>query len=421
MVALADTSDRAVLAALFDSVPMTRPELAGRTSLSRPTISEAVRRLVQTGLIVDAGVRRGRRGRVPTYYRLAPTAGYVVGLDIGGDNLRVTVADIGGVVRFQRREATTATGASRVAGQAARMTASAARAVGDQFGPLRRVGVSAPGVVHADGRTMSVAHNLGEDGPFDLLTPLEARIEAPIALDNNVNLAALGERWRGHARGVATFAFLAVGAGIGMGLVHNGELVRGAHGAAGEVAYLPLPGSVPPAQRVGHGKEPLAAEAGGYGILAALKARKSWPGIRPLTVRDLFEQAGAGIPAACELVEAEAQQLGLTVASACAVFDPELVVLGGGVGSNPLLLPTVRDTVNAHVPFPPRIETSALGEAASLTGALFVALDAARTDLLRAVGGPEGGGRDARDAGAQHVTAGRAARARRKPASSPAA
>ncbi|MDZ5441588.1 ROK family transcriptional regulator [Micromonospora sp. 4G57] len=386
-----DSSGRMVLAALLDSVPMTRPELASRTSLSRPTISEVVRRLVEIGLIVDAGVRRGRPGRVPTYYRLAPTAGYVVAVDVGGDNLRVAAADMSGTVCFEQRQATRGVGAGRVAAQVARMIASATNAVGEQLGPLRRVGVSAPGAVHADGRTMSAARNLGEDGPFDLITPLEARVDAPIVLENNVNLAALGERWRGHARDVATFAFLAVGAGIGMGLVHNGELVRGAHGAAGEVAYLPLPGSVPPGQRAGRGKAQLADEAGAYGVLAALDARRSWPGTRPSSVEELFAQAAAGAPAARDLVEAEARQLGLTIASACAIFDPELVVLGGGVGRNPLLLPTVRDTVNAYAPFPPRIETSALGEAASLTGALFVALQAARAELLRAVSGPDGG------------------------------
>ncbi|SCG73288.1 ROK family transcriptional regulator [Micromonospora inositola] len=386
-----DSSGRLVLAALLDSVPMTRPELANRTSLSRPTISEVVRRLVDTGLIVDAGVRRGRPGRVPTYYRLAPTAGYVVAVDVGGDNLRVAAADMSGALCFEQRQATRATGAIRVAVQVARMITAATKAVGDQLGPLRRVGVSAPGAVHADGRTMSVARNLGEEGSFDLITPLEARVDAPIVLENNVNLAALGERWRGHAREVGTFAFLAVGAGIGMGLVHDGELVRGAHGAAGEVAYLPLPGSVPPGQRVGRGREQLADEAGAYGVLAALDARRSWPGTRPSSVEELFAQAATGVPAARDLVEAEARQLGLTIASACAIFDPELVVLGGGVGRNPLLLPTVRETVNAYAPFPPRIETSALGEAASLTGALFVALQAARAELLRVVSGSDGG------------------------------
>lgn len=310
MFVTGESADRSVLATLFTGTPLTRPELATHTGLSRPTISEAVRRLVETGLIVPAGVRRGGLGRIPTYYRLAATAGYVVAVDIGGDNLRIAIADLGGTVRYDRRQPTRATGARRVAAQAARMVHEATAVVADAFGPLRRVGVSAPGVIHADGRTMSIAHNLGDDGPFDLLTPLEAGLDVPVVLDNNVNLAALGERWRGHARDVRTFAFLAVGAGIGMGLVHNGELVRGAHGAAGEVAYLPLPGVVPQRERVGHGRELLAAEAGGYGMLAALRARRSWPGQRPTTVAELFTQAAAGVPAAVELVEAEARQIG---------------------------------------------------------------------------------------------------------------
>jgi predicted NBD/HSP70 family sugar kinase/biotin operon repressor len=385
MLVAGDSADRSVLATLFTGVPLTRPELATQTGLSRPTISEAVRRLVETGLIVPAGVRRGGLGRIPTYYRLASTAGYVVAVDIGGDNLRIAVADLGGTVQYEHRQPTRATGARRVAAQTARMVHEATAAVGNAFGPLRRVGVAAPGVIHADGRTMSIAHQLGEDGPFDLLTPLEAGLDAPVVIDNNVNLAALGERWRGHARDVTTFAFLSVGAGIGMGLVHNGEVVRGAHGAAGEVAYLPLPGVLPRLERVGHGKELLAAEAGGYGMLAALAARRSWPGRRPATVAELFAQAAAGVPVAAELVDAEARQLGLTVASACVVFDPELVVLGGGIGSNPQLLPAVREAVGMVVPFPPRVETSALGDIASLTGALSIALDGARTELLRSV------------------------------------
>ena len=377
----------AVLGVLFDSAPLTRPELADRTGFSRPTVAEAVRRLEQGGLIVEAGVRRGGLGRVPTCYRLAPGAGYVLAVDIGGNNLRIAVADLTGTVHAERRQATRGTGAGQVAAQTARMIGSAVRATGDRLGPLRRVGVSAPGVIHADGRTMSTAHNLGDDGPFDLLTPLEKAVDAPVMLDNNVNLAALGERWRGYAKDVATFAFLAVGAGIGMGLVHNGEVLRGAHGAAGEVAYLPLPGTLPPAQRPGRGRELLAGEAGGYGMLAGVTARRAWPGPRPSTVEELFAQAAAGIAPAQELVEAEARQLALTVASTCAVFDPELVVLGGGIGSNAALLPLVRDTVATLVPFPPRLETSALGEVASLTGALSIALVAAREDLLGRVRG----------------------------------
>ncbi len=368
----------AILSVLFDSDPMTRPELADRTGFSRPTVADAVRRLVDYGLLAETGVRRGGLGRVPTCYGIAGTAGYVIAVDIGGSNLRVAVADLTGTVHVERRQATRGTGERQVAEQTARMVRDAVRDTGSVLGPLRRVGVAAPGVIHADGRTMSTAHNLGDDGSFDLLTPLEAAVDAPVVLDNNVNLAALAERWRGHGAGATTFAFLAVGAGIGMGLVHNGEILRGAHGAAGEVAYLPLPGAVPHAERAGHGRELLAAEAGGYGMLAAVQAYRSWEGPRPSTVEELFDQSAAGIPAARELVEAEAHQLALTIASTCAVFDPELVVLGGGIGSNPQLLPLVRKGIAALVPFPPRLESSALGGAASLTGALRIALDGAR-------------------------------------------
>jgi glucokinase len=377
-----DSTAGAILSVLFDSEPLTRPELAARTGFSRPTVADAVRRLVDIGLLDEAGVRRGGLGRIPTCYRVAGNAGYVIAVDIGGNNLRVAVADLTGTVHLEWRQATRGTGARQVAEQTARMIRDAVREAGTGLGPLRRVGVAAPGVIHADGRTMSTAHNLGDDGPFDLLTPLEAAVDAPVVLDNNVNLAALAERWRGHGAGVTTFAFLAVGAGVGMGLVHNGEILRGAHGAAGEVAYLPLPGAVPHAQRPGHGRELLAGEAGGYAMLAAVAAYPDWDGPRPSTVEELFSQAGAGVPAARELVAAEAHQLGLTVASTCAVFDPELVVLGGGIGSNPLLLPVVRETVAALVPFPPRLESSALGEAASLTGALRIALDGAREELV---------------------------------------
>jgi predicted NBD/HSP70 family sugar kinase len=375
------TAAGAVLATLFDSEPLTRPELAEKTGFSRPTVADAVRRLLDGGLISEAGVRRGGLGRVPTCYRVAPTAGYVLAVDIGGNNLRVAVADLAGTPHREQRQATRGTGAREVAAQTARMIRAAVRATGTRLGPLRRVGVSAPGVIHSDGRTMSTAHNLGDDGPFDLLTPLEAAVDAPVVLDNNVNLAALGERWRGHAGAVTTFAFLAVGAGIGVGLVHNGEILRGAHGAAGEVAYLPLPGSLPPGERPGHGRERLASEPGGYGMLAAIQARDGWDGARPSTVEELFTQAAQGVRPAREIVEAEARQLALTVASTCAVFDPELVVLGGGIGSNTQLLPLVRETVHALVPFPPRLESSALGEVASLTGALRIALDGAREEL----------------------------------------
>ncbi|MGH3319005.1 MAG: ROK family transcriptional regulator [Streptosporangiaceae bacterium] len=375
-------SERAVLHALFEQGAVTRPELADHTGLSKPTVSEAIRRLVAVGLVGEAGRRRGRPGRVATYYSIERGAGFVVGVDIGGENLRVAVADLAGERLYERRQATRSGGASAVTHQAAVMMADARAAVGHAAGPLRRACVSIPGVVHSRSHRVSQAYNIGEDDEFELLEPLRDALGAPITLENNVNLAALGEQQAGLGRDVPTFAFISVGAGIGMGLVYNGKLVRGANGAAGEVAHLPL--TLGPAQRR-HGRAQLEAEAGGYRMLAEVRGR-DWPGTRPDSVEELFAQAAAGNPAACELVEDEGKLIGLTVASACLVFDPALVVLGGGVGHNPMLLPIVRDTASAIAPFPPRVEISSLGERASLEGALAVALRTARHDLLEAAG-----------------------------------
>lgn len=381
MASNGDSPSRMVLSVLLSGDPLTRPELAERTALSKPTISEAVRRLERLGLTRATGTRRGMPGRVPTYYGVAPDAGFVVAVDIGGDNLRTGATDLTGIELAGRRGATPARGAAPVIDATIEMIEATIADVGAEHGPLRRLVVSAPGVVHPDGRTVSAAYNLGESGPFDLVTPIVAAIGHPVWLDNNVNMAALGERWRGLGAQVPTFVFVAVGAGIGMGLVHHGELFRGAHGAAGEVAYLPLHGRPAAVRHTGRGRDLLSAEAGGYRMLARAAGR-DWRGDAPRSVAEIFQRAAAGERVARRLVDDEGRQIGLTVASACAVFDPELVVLGGGVGSNPALLPMVSRVVTGLVPFPPRVEISGLGEVASLTGALSVAVDRAHADLL---------------------------------------
>lgn len=377
----ADSPVRQVLRVLLDGPALTRPELAARTGLSKPTISEAVRRLEDTGVVGATGVRRGQPGRVPVYYGLAPGAGFVVAVDIGGDNLRVRAADLLGNELAACRRATPTDGAATAIRATIEMITDVLAEAGTAHGGLRALVMSAPGVVHVDGRTVSAAYNLGEDGPFDLVTPIERAVGGPVEVDNNVNMAALGERWRGHGVDVPTFAFVAVGAGIGMGLVHRGELVRGAHGAAGEVAYLPLHGRPSAIRRTGHGRELLSAEAGGYRMLARA-GRLAWDGDAPGSVAEIFARAEAGDRAARTLVRDEGRRIGLTVASACAVFDPELVVLGGGVASNPQLLPLVAQSTRSLVPFPPRIEISRLGDVASLTGALAVAVTRAHDRLL---------------------------------------
>jgi predicted NBD/HSP70 family sugar kinase len=230
------------------------------------------------------------------------------------------------------------------------------------------------------GRVTSLAYNVAPEGGFDPLEVIRDRFELPVLVENNVNLAAVGEKWFGLARGVSTMVFIAIGAGIGMGIVINDELVRGAHGAAGEIGYLPLVGDpFNPRHRLHGGLED---EIGAAGIVAAFNERRGPEDPELSTVHEVFELAGAGSAAARSVVDHVASRLGTAIATVCAILDPQLVVLGGGIGASPLLLRPVRGSAAALVPITARIETSLLGERAALQGAIAVALHAARTMLL---------------------------------------
>jgi predicted NBD/HSP70 family sugar kinase len=376
-------SDRDVLRALFDSGPITRPELAALLGLSKPTVSGCIRRLQRAGLLAEIGPRRGQPGRAPACYRVDPAAGFVIGVDVGGTNLRVVVGDVLGGTMAEEQRRTAATGSRRVVRQIGHLTGEMLDHLELKGGSPLAVAVSTPGVIHPVTRRISYAYNIGQSDEFDLLGPLTELFDAPLLVENNVNCAALGEQRLGAGRDVSHFAFVSIGAGVGMGLIQDGRLVRGTHGAAGEIGYLPLAADpfAPEHRRRGA----LEDEASAAGILNMAGRRDDWPSGPPESVQELFALAAEGCAPAAAVVHAEGRLIGMGVAALCTVVDPQLVVLGGGIGSNPLLLPAVQATVESIMPFPPRIETSQLGGAASLYGAVALALASARESLFHRV------------------------------------
>jgi predicted NBD/HSP70 family sugar kinase len=235
-------------------------------------------------------------------------------------------------------------------------------------------------VDQASGRVTSLAYNVAPDGGFDPLEVIRDRFDLPVLVENNVNLAAVGEKWFGLARGVSTMVFISIGAGVGMGIIIGDKLVRGAHGAAGEIGYLPLVGDPYDPRHRRHGG--LEDEVGAAGIVAAYNERRRPDDAELASVHEVFGLAETGNAAARSVVDHVASRLGAAVATVCAMLDPELVVLGGGIGGSPLLLRPVRGSAAALVPITARIETSLLSENAALQGAIAVALHAARASLL---------------------------------------
>ena len=378
---LRDLGDQAVLHGVFAAGPITRPEIAIATGLSKPTVSSAIARLEKAGLVRADGARAGARGRSPIAYVVSDRAGFTVGCEITDSTTHALAADLFGEPLARREAATPAGDGAAVAARATELVEEVIAAARPGSGEPLAVGLSVPGVVEPDsGRVICLAHHVVADGAFDPAALLRERLGIPVHADNDVNLAALGERAFGVARDVSTLVYVAVATGIGMGIVIDDALVRGAHGAAGEIGYLPL--AADPFDPRHHARGGLEDEIGAAGVLAA-HTRALAPGAPPAAdAPAVLERAAAGEPAARAVVSDVAARIATAIATVCAVVDPELVVLGGAIGASPLLLGPVRAAVAELAPAPVRIEVTALRGRASLHGALGIALRAARRRLL---------------------------------------
>ncbi|GIJ04406.1 ROK family transcriptional regulator [Spirilliplanes yamanashiensis] len=356
---LREATDRRLLDETIRRGRATRAELADATGYSRPTVSEAVKRLVAAGLLDATGLQEtGRRGRVGTFHSLGARAGWVLALELDQSGPHARAADLAGRPLADHRRPPTAPGDVAALVASARAVVAALTAeVGPHRGPLRAAGVSVANPV--DPRTHEIVALPGTPFPEGVLSPAEllGDLGAPVLVDNDVNLATLAEHRAGAAAGAESFAYVFVGAGLGVGLYLGDRLVRGAHGLAGEIGYLPAAGPVT-----------LAGE-----LAAAGFGRSDAPSNDIAAALAVLDR-GPADPALAHLTGAVSR----AIASVAAVVDPELILLGGPVGTHPALLPPVRDALRGLFPGPTRLAHGALGTGAPLQGALHLALDHAR-------------------------------------------
>lgn len=369
---LREITDRAVIDEVIARGRVTRSELSTLTGISKPTISESARRLETAGLLHATGPRSGHRGRVAIYYELAPQAGWVLSLDVDPDGVHTRSADLAGEAFDDHDHPPVAAGDVVAMVRRVRSAVRRSQKIGTaRHGELRAVALSVANAV--DPATSQILALPNTPFPEGLLDPAEIfgdLVRAPLLVDNDINCAALAEHRDGRAMGEDNFAYLFIGAGFGMGLYANGRMVRGAHGLAGEIGYL--------ATATGPAKySTLVAALGKQGFGAPDSSAMDVPTIR----RSLAEKRKAD-SAAAHAVQALGATIGQIIVATCAVVDPDLVLLGGPLGRHPALLDTARSTAASLFPSPVRIELGELGEAASLQGALHLALDHARRHLI---------------------------------------
>jgi predicted NBD/HSP70 family sugar kinase len=369
---LRDITDRAVLEQVLTNGEVTRAELSAATGISKPTISESVRRLCAAGRLSVLGTRTGLRGRVATIYHLAGDVGWVLALQLDQDGIALRASDLAGNSLQEARYPSVAPGdADALAGSLYQAVDRALANAGDR-GPLGAVVVSVANAVDpVNHQVIEIPNSPFPEGFLQPSAVLAELVEAPVLIENDVNLSALAERRSGAGATVGSFAYLHVGAGFGLGLYIGDGLVRGAHGMAGEIGYLPV-GAACEMDQVS-----LAEMFAQQGF-----ARSDGPANDLDVLRAVFDAGARSDPAGLRMISTISALLGQAIAAVCAVVDPELILLGGPAGAPTVLLAHLRAAVAARFPGPVRIEAGTVGAGAPLIGALQVALELGRSRLL---------------------------------------
>jgi predicted NBD/HSP70 family sugar kinase len=375
---LRDLNERTVLEAIRSGAPISRAEISRRVGISKPTVSQTLESLLDSGLVREADHHGGGPKYGATFFEPVHEAALVLGLDLGARFLRGAICDLRGEVRARQDIEMPGADVHAVTAAAAELRDRLVAAADLPASTLDVAVAGVPGVVAMPSGRIGLAGNIPGLEGLAIGPELSARLGVPVTVENDVNLAAEGERSRGVAQGVRDFVFLSVGTGLGAGLVLKGELHRGHHGAAGEVDY---------ALGAGHedarADDPAATGVTAYAAQLAAEGRLATTLAPPYDARAIFGAARAGDELALAVVAEEAGRIARHVVPIAAVADVELVVLGGGIGANgDLLLAPIRALLAERCPYPPRVEVSSLGDAAVLAGALAFGLRSALDNVF---------------------------------------
>ena len=363
--------------------PVSRAELARLSGLAKPTVSSQMAALLRSGVVLEQGPgdSNARGGKRPTMVSFNAACGRLIGVEIGATRVLIALADMNGVIEDRLSvDIPSQTQAQRVLSLVARgvrkITARGPR------GKPTVVSVAAPGRVDARLGVVLEAGNVFNWRNVPVCEFLENALEYPVLVENDVNLAALGEMHAGVAQGVENFVNIRLTTGIGAGVVLNGKLWQGSHWAAGEIGHMVLDRSESSGawgprgylESVVGSDRVLEQAQKTSSAMAALLSGQGLPGA-------LTEALRIEDPAAVEILNGLATHLGLATADVAVMFDPEMIVLQGELFN--LVVDRIRQSVDGAISWPVRIEVSNMGDDVVLQGAIRVARDAANELLAR--------------------------------------
>jgi glucokinase len=371
--------DRVLNIAIERPGTFTRAEIIQATGLSAPTVGSLTSHLIRTGVISDLGTAPSRGGRRPGLMEFNARHAYIAGVDLGPTRTRLAVADLRGKP-IARQIITTPSDIKphlmlgRIAA-ALRALMEQARVPADR---LVVVIAGAPGAVNLDKGTVDMAPNLNGWTDVPMLKVLQQELETTVLIENDVNLALLGEHWQGAAQGHDTCAFIFVGTGIGSAILIDGTLHHGHSFMAGEIGVMCM------------AREYLERDFGSRGCLEMLAGLDALRARWPLEAQEdpagwfaaLLQRSEAGDQEARRAIEETTDLIGIATANVAAVVDPSIVVLGGAMFAQAQpLVDAVRRVVHRISRTKFEVVLSALGKEAPLAGCLLIGAMEARRHL----------------------------------------
>jgi len=361
-------SQRAVMETIVQGGPISRASISKQTGLSKQTISEIVRQLEIEGWVRETGRTSGHIGRTAVTYELVPDAAYIAAVDLGGTKVRVAIADLTCQVFAEDVAPTDPRGGQAVVDQIVDMCFRAADRQGIARERIRLAVIGAPGAPDDKTGRILLAPNIPHLDTMNVAAAFEKGFGFDVMLENDVNLAVLGENWLGQGQGVDNLAYIALGTGIGGGLMVGGNLVRGASHAAGELGFLPFGADPFEPESLHYGAfERVVASAG---IIDRFRAASG----KSLSVPAIFDLATEGDADALKVLDDTARLLSRGIGAIAVIANPQKVILGGSIGLRPEMLERVKIFLPQCFPYPIDVEASALGARAALVGAAAIGL-----------------------------------------------
>lgn len=365
----------AVLEIMRKHSPISRTEIAEQLNVSLPTVMRIIDTLIEEDLVRPAGGVRTSGGRPRTLLEFNVSAHAIIGIDLRGSHMYGALVNIGGQVLdelyMDRSGATGEVAFEKLCQLIEHLRKSSKLG----HATVRGIGVGAPGVtLHREG-IITWAPGL-EWWDYPLREKLLNRFNLPIIVDNDVNLATLGEHWFGVARNSRNMVLIALGMGVGAGIIIDGVLYRGHRETSGEVGYLPPDRSFLGRSYEGFGA--LESQASSSVIVERarrlLADRLSAEELESLSLDTVLTAYAERQGWASVIIEDAADYLALALAAVSALLDPEVIVLGGDIsesgGRANLLIEQIQKRIVGVIPSVPRIVASDLGARAAVMGVI---------------------------------------------------